>query len=296
MAQLFDPSEYLAANPDVARAVEEGRMPSAWRHYVQWGHGEGRPGVPDAVRKKVTAVLSASAKIPPTKLISRVHGNGDAAGFQQVGRTIALDIFNAVNARVSLDHPLRILDFGCGCARVLRFMGTLAPESTFHASDIDGEAIEWCRANYPVEVKRGRYVFVQNEDLPPAPFREDYFDLIYGISVFTHLPEDLQLQWLSELRRIARPGGLLVLSTQGDALIRSHLDTAGIRGLDEHGFYYHGYGSTEGLPEYYQAAWHTRRYIDRVWTKFFHVAEHVHAGIGDHQDLVLCVKRTPPVI
>ena len=271
-------------------------MTSAWRHFVQWGYGEGRPGVPEAVRRKVGSVMAASARIPPARLISRVHGSEDAAGFEQVGRTVALDIYSAVNDRISLEHPLRILDFGCGCARVLRFMSEIAPESTFFASDFDGEAISWCRENYPFEVRRGRYTFVVNADRPPTPFKSDHFDLILGISVFTHLPEALQLGWLAELRRIARPDGLLVLSTQGDALIRGHIGEEDNRILDEHGFYYFKYGSTEGLPEYYQAAWHTRQYVDRVWSKYFHVAGHVPAGIADHQDLVLCVKRRPTVI
>jgi SAM-dependent methyltransferase len=291
MSQLFDPSAYLEANPDVARAVGEGRITSAWRHFVRFGFAEKRPGVPEAVVRKVGAVMAASARIPPARLIARVHGSGGAASFERTGRELALDIFAAVNDRISLEHRLRILDFGCGCARVLPFMGELAPKSAFHASDIDGEAISWCIASYPHEVRRGRYTFVQNGDLPPAAFRSDAFDLVYGISVFTHLPEGLQLRWLAELRRVAKPDGLLVLSTQGSALIREHLGPDERRTLDERGFYYHPYGSTEGLPGYYQAAWHTRAYIDRVWSRYFHVAAHIPSGIADHQDLVLCVKR-----
>lgn len=296
MSQLFDPSAYLAANPDVARAVAEGSMTSAWRHYVQWGYGEGRPGVPEGVRRRVGAVMAASARIPPARLIARVHGSGDPAGFEQVGRTVALDIYAAVNDRISLEHPLRILDFGCGCARVLRFMGELAPESRFHASDIDAQAIAWCAENYREEARRGRYTFVCNDDVPPSPLKSDYFDLVYAISVFTHLPEDLQHRWLAELRRVTKPEGLLVLSTQGDALIRGHLGAEENRALDERGFYYSKYGSTEGLPEYYQAAWHTRGYVERVWSRYFHIARHVPAAIADHQDLVLCVKPRHTVV
>lgn len=38
----FDEQQYLAANPDVARAVQAGQMQSGLQHYTQFGAGEGR--------------------------------------------------------------------------------------------------------------------------------------------------------------------------------------------------------------------------------------------------------------
>jgi SAM-dependent methyltransferase len=179
---------------------------------------------------------------------------------------------------------------------VLRYMSEVAPLATIHASDIDEEAIGWCRGAYRDDVQRGRYNFIVNRDLPPLPFQADFFDLIYGISVFTHLPEDLQLKWLGELKRVAKPGGILALSTQGDALIRGHLDPENRRLLDERGFYYYPYGRTEGLPDYYQAAWHSPAYIGRVWSRYFSIIAQVPGGVAGHQDLVLCLKPRPAVI
>lgn len=291
MAQLFDAAYYLAANPDVAKAIEEGRMSSAWRHFVNWGFREERTGVPDEVRNQVRAVMEASLILPPVNLISRVHGTPDAAGFEQVGKTIALDIYLAVHAVLSLDKPLRILDFGCGCGRVLRSMSEIAPLATIEGSDIDEQAIGWCRETFREEVRHGRFHFTVNLDAPPIAFPTDTFDLIYVVSVFTHLPEDLQLKWLGELERIAKPGAILAMSTSGDRLIRKHLTEENSRLLDEKGFYYFPYGSTEGLPDYYQAAWHTPSYIAKVWSKYFEILEHIPAGIAGHQDLVLCRKR-----
>jgi SAM-dependent methyltransferase len=294
MAQLFDSSEYLGANPDVANAVAQGRAASPWRHFVQCGYGEGRPGVPDAVRRKVGVVMAEPARVPPAWLISKVHGDGDA--FEQAGRAEALDIYGAVNDRISLEHPLRILDFGCGCARVLRFMGELAPESRFHASDSDGEAVSWCLENYAEEVRRGRYTFVRHGAIPPAPLKSDYFDLIYATSVFTRLPEDLEHRWLAELRRIAKPDGLLVLSTRGEALIRGRLSAEDRKALGDRGFLHFGRGSPEVPPGHDQAAWHARAYVDRVWSRYFHIVGHVPAGMAGRQDLVLCAKPRHTVV
>jgi SAM-dependent methyltransferase len=291
MAPLFDPSAYFRANPDVAKAVEEGRMRSAWGHYLSWGFREDRSGVPAEVREIVRSVMDAAAPVPPERLISRVHGTSDAGGFGQVGKTVALDIYGAVAPRRPLDQPMRILDFGCGCGRVLRYVGIIAAKAAFDASDIDKEAIAWCQDNFPGEAGRSRFAFTVNSDLPPLAFAEGSFDLVYAISVFTHLPEDMQLRWLVELKRVTRPGGLLVISTAGAHLIREHLDPDHLRRLDEKGFYYHPFGSTDGLPDYYQAAWHTRPYVERAWSEFLDVIEFVPAGISGHQDLVLCRRR-----
>jgi SAM-dependent methyltransferase len=236
--------------------------------------------------------MAASPPQPPARLISRVHGTSEPDGFGRTGRVVALDIYGAAGARVDMDQPLRILDFGCGCGRVMGYMGEIAPASAIHGSDIDGEAIAWCEANFGGEVRRGRFSFAVNRDRPPTAFDPGYFDLVYGISVFTHLPEDMQFQWLAELRRITRPGGILVLSVQGAALIRGHLAPEEARQFERKGFHYFPYGGTEGLPDYYQAAWHDRSYIDRVWSEYFEVLEQVPGGIAGHQDLILC--RRPP--
>ncbi|MGE3433332.1 MAG: hypothetical protein AB7I22_20255 [Ramlibacter sp.] len=39
---FFDEAFYLARYPDVAKAVQEGRMASGWRHYLLYGRNEGR--------------------------------------------------------------------------------------------------------------------------------------------------------------------------------------------------------------------------------------------------------------
>jgi SAM-dependent methyltransferase len=56
-----------------------------------------------------------------------------------------------------------------------------------------------------------------NQPVPPLGFPNDTFDLIYALSVFTHLGEVGQLSWIRELRRIARPGGYVLITTHGSA-------------------------------------------------------------------------------
>jgi SAM-dependent methyltransferase len=56
-----------------------------------------------------------------------------------------------------------------------------------------------------------------NQLEPPLRYEDGQFDLVYAISVFTHLPHDLERAWIAELSRIVAPAGLLLLTTHGDS-------------------------------------------------------------------------------
>jgi hypothetical protein len=47
------------------------------------------------------------------------------------------------------------------------------------------------------------------------------FDLVYALSVFTHLPESPQLAWRDELLRVLKTGGYLLFSTHGEATLEA---------------------------------------------------------------------------
>jgi SAM-dependent methyltransferase len=101
-----------------------------------------------------------------------------------------------------------LLDFGCGCGRVLRHWANL-PDTRVHGSDFNPHMIEWCRRELSFAA------FSLNGVAPPLEYDDEAFDLVYAVSVFTHLPEPLQLPWLRELARVVRPGGRLLLSLNG---------------------------------------------------------------------------------
>ena len=52
---------------------------------------------------------------------------------------------------------------------------------------------------------------------PPLPYVDNSFDIIYGISIFTHLPEDLHYKWFNELVRITKINGIIFLTLHGRA-------------------------------------------------------------------------------
>jgi len=187
----------------------------------------------------------------------------------------------------------RLLDFGCGCGRVTRFLAYERFAAQLVGCDIDPEAIAWCRENIPaVDFQVTPYT-------PPLSFSDDSFDFIYSISIFTHLHPEEQFAWLQELRRIASPGAILILSVQGHNRNWSRLPDEVKARLEHDGIWYdsdnlyfeqsHTYGFR--FPETFKLTYHTVQYIQREWSKYFEILRIAERAVSYDQDAVVLVKR-----
>jgi SAM-dependent methyltransferase len=227
--------------------------------------------------------------LPPPRLRHRVHGTLGAEGYLEVGKRCAEDLAHATRLTGrDLSSFNEILDFGCGSARVLRHFSHRPASCHLYGTDLDPEAIDWCRRAIPFAT------FERNGAQPPLPFPSASFDLIYAVSVFTHLDEELQKAWLAELKRVAAPGGLLLLTTHG-AYAQADLPDDPRRQLAETGFAFHKVASgrfkLDGLPDFYQNAYHTRTYIEKNWLDLFEIRHYIERGLNDHQDVVVLERR-----
>ena len=149
--------------------------------------------------------------VPPPRLRVEVAGTPGLEWFLESGRQQAGIIRAAAERNGSpLESAGSLLDFGCGCGRVLRHWAGLEVPAVFGSDHNEGLAA-WCAANLPFAT-----VSV-NELAPPLRYENGQFGLVYAISVFTHLPHDLERAWIDELRRIVAPGGLLLVTTHGDS-------------------------------------------------------------------------------
>ena len=244
----------------------------------------------DALLKQSLSVIHHELNIPPVPpkhLQVRVVG-GYVPGFIESGFGTFEDLNEVLKtAGKSLNDFESILDFGCGCGRNIRALHTRLPSATLCGMDIDGEAIRWLTQNYS---SFGTFTLAPH--IPPTTLEDSRFDFIFGISVFTHLPEELQFAWLKELRRISKPRGYLILTTHGANHYRN-MEPAILRVMESKGFFYRdsGYGQGIALPEFYQNTYHSHDYVRREWVKYFDILDIKALGMGNHQDTVLLRNR-----
>jgi SAM-dependent methyltransferase len=148
-----------------------------------------------------------------------------------------------------------------------------------------------------------------NDPLPPTDLTADWFDLAFSYSVFTHMREDVHLAWLAELRRVVKPGGLLVLTVRPRHFISycatltaepglQHAPQSALVGLfpdpeqaladyDRGRFVYVPYRAS-GYGEWWGEACISRAYVEREWAaRGFQLLDFVEDPVRFKQNLVV---------
>jgi SAM-dependent methyltransferase len=149
--------------------------------------------------------------LPPRDLASRVYavewGDPDAA-YLELGAQTKRQIVSLLPDDWSFAGR-RVLDFGSGAGRTLRHFAAEAETAEFWGCDIDGPSIEWLQEHLCPPFRAWQMI-----SIPPLALEHESFDLIYAISVFTHLADN-STPWLLELHRTLKPGGLLIATFMG---------------------------------------------------------------------------------
>lgn len=231
--------------------------------------------------------------VPPPGLRYRVHGELRRDSFLAAGSQIHRDTSRILEAqKIELSEELEVLDFGCGCARVLAHFFCEDTKWKFTGTDIDSDAIDWARKNFP-----GKASWDINDKRPPLPYASRRFDVVFAISLFTHFDEDMQFDWLQELHRVLSVDGILICSVHGKPV----WDKATPFGNRLHnvmngkGFYFlqsnSGIRNLAGLPDFYQTAFHSEEYVRNNWGDLFHIVDYSDCAIGNHQTAVVLRKK-----
>ncbi len=120
----------------------------------------------------------------------------------------------------------RILDFGCGWGRIIRFFMKDVNPAVLWGADPVPSMIEICKR----DVKWCNFDLIGTA--PPTPYSDNTFDFVYSFSVFSHLSEERHMRLVSELHRILKPGGLLIATTRPREFIVECAELRGRQDLD----------------------------------------------------------------
>jgi SAM-dependent methyltransferase len=180
----------------------------------------------------------------------------------------------------------RVLDFGCGAGRTLRHFLTEAEQAEIWGVDIDPTSIELLRDTVcpPLHVMQSGY-------WPPLEFETGGFDLIWSISVFTHLTDN-SIPWLLELHRLLRPGGLLIATFMGrwtSELIAGEPWDENRVGMN---VLRHSHSPSEGAPMVLMSEWWVREHWGRAF-EVLRIAPQIHNqswALLRRRDVVLSVQ------
>jgi len=98
--------------------------------------------------------------------------------------------------------PVRMLDVGCGVGRAHPWLRPIV--ATLSGVDPSAESIERAKADNPT-------VAYSVGDGRALEFADDSFDAVVAICALHHVPVDDWRPFVAEMRRVARPGGLVVI-------------------------------------------------------------------------------------
>lgn len=240
--------------------------------------GRARRELQDRLRRALSPT-----PLPPRELLLQVQMTPWVREYLRVGGKAAATLRSTLAAAgFPAGRPLRLLDLGCGCARVSRHL--LEPAWELHGCDVDRAAVAWASAAFPA------VRFAVSPSSPTLPYRQGAFDAVIAVSLFTHFPAPEQRLWAAELGRILRPGGVALITTMGPPALESFPHHATVENrvrLAGDGFLF----VTVGPAFNQSAAFHTQQALQSFFAPAFELDALHQQGLDGFQDLAV-LRRT----
>jgi SAM-dependent methyltransferase len=159
-------------------------------------------------------LAALTAPIAPLE-IRQITAASDPAMFLYTGWHDLMCFLTIHGRRTVLSRdPVRVLDFGCGGGRLLRYFVPVTDHWDAVGVEVNRAMATWCDS----ALAGTRTLHISTE--PPIPLPDRSFDFIYSFSVFSHLDDASATAWRHELTRLLEPGGLLVVTKHGIPSLR----------------------------------------------------------------------------
>jgi len=240
---------------------------------------------------------SAGVRIPPAWLIQAFTGSPDTIDHIESGKRSAgfyVDLYDRLCG--DYDDVKRVLDFGCGCGRVLSRMPTGGGVRYFGV-DLHEAALQWLRTTMP------EATFLAGSEMPPVEIGAEEIDLVYSVSVLTHLDREQEGAWLDEWHRLLRPGGHVIATFRAEDWVEQNTIARQKQAIRQawsanDGFCYQKHRYWEGIfPEFYSGTYQTIDYVRSTWGKRFEILTIVPAADspnGQNTAVMTKTSDTPP--
>ncbi len=178
------------------------------RRRYRWSESQRVPVItnhPSEATKAVRALLEAESTSSTTPKADAIdHDPYLNKALHRVQAAALEPRFTAARGeRHDTEVPLDVLEVGTGAGR---WASSFDPTKTrFVGLDVREDLVETARANFPDQ----RFDRLGSDLL--FPYEDESFDLVFTVTVMHHNPAPAKRTLLSEMWRVARPGGRLLL-------------------------------------------------------------------------------------
>jgi SAM-dependent methyltransferase len=275
-----------------ARRLHPSKYP-AWQSRAQFRAQAPRATAQESSRtgyRKFKA--DETVPLPPIYLQNQV---GLGATFKD---TALITIGRLNMAGLRPDHD--VLDIGCGVGRIARFLcDYLKDGGTYEGFDVTEVLVQWCQGNITPLFPNFNFTYTPlfhpsyNPDPSLAsaaefrfPYSDGSFDFVFAQSVFTHLFPEETANYLNEVSRVLRPGGITfltwILFNDDDPPTYEHPSLKGMK---------RDVSGTFGIQDTATVGYRDRSVREQYSSCGLTIVEPVHLGHGDGlQDALVAVK------
>lgn len=162
--------------------------------------------------------MNGHRHLPPFSIRVRSIGISQDIGgtrFVQLGRQVT----NLLRAHAGLTPDSRVLEIGCGCGTNAFALAEILDDGNYVGMDIERVSLKAARDNLQLRRKSFQFDFldIQSDAYNPKglklaaeyvfPYPNESFDVVFFISVFTHMLTDEVSNYTRQIARILKPGG-----------------------------------------------------------------------------------------
>jgi SAM-dependent methyltransferase len=225
--------------------------------------------------------MSDATPVPPAELVARIGGTREQ--YLEFGLWQRHVLESLLPSDWSFDGK-SVLDLGCGPGRTLSAFATEAERGDFVGCDIHPDTIAWASAHLSPP-----FSFYVCGEAPPLPLADGRFDLVYGMSVFSHITDEWS-HWLVELHRVMRPGAIAVFSVLGPVVTARAFGIEWDERIGMASFNFHQ-GWEIGGPSALLAEWWVREH----WGRAYEIVQFAHPDDWFDHDFVVMRRRETSV-